>query len=30
MKNILRFQDVTYIYHTVRGELVAAKDLSFF
>ena len=29
MKNILRFQDVTYIYHTVRGELVAAKDLSF-
>ena len=29
MKNILRFQGVTYIYHTVRGELVAAKDLSF-
>lgn len=29
MKNILRFQDVTYIYHTVRGELVAAKGLSF-
>ena len=29
MKNILRFQGVTYIYHTARGELVAAKDLSF-
>lgn len=29
MKNILQFQDVTYIYHTVRGELVAAKDLTF-
>ena len=29
MKNILQFQDVTYIYHTVRGELVAAKNLTF-
>lgn len=29
MKNILRFQGVTYIYHTARGEVVAAKDLSF-
>ena len=29
MKNILQFEDVTYIYHTARGELVAAKDLTF-
>ena len=28
-KEILRFSDVTYIYHTARGETVAAKDLSF-
>lgn len=29
MKNILQFQSVTYIYHTVRGELTAAKDVTF-
>ena len=29
MENILTFRDVTHIYHTVRGELVAAQDLSF-
>ena len=29
MKNILTFEKVTHIYHTVRGEVVAAKDLSF-
>ncbi len=28
-KEILRFTDVTYIYHTVRGETIAAQDLSF-
>ncbi len=28
-KEILRFSDVTYIYHTVRGETIAAQDLSF-
>lgn len=29
MKNILKFDNVTHIYHTVRGEVVAAKGLSF-
>ena len=29
MENILTFRNVTHIYHTVRGELVAAQDLSF-
>ena len=29
MENILTFRDVTHIYHTVRGELVAAQELSF-
>ena len=29
MENILTFRDVTHIYHTVRGELVAAQGLSF-
>ena len=29
MKNILQFQSVTFIYHTPRGELTAAKDLTF-
>ena len=29
MKNILRFDNVTHIYHTARGEVVAAKNLSF-
>ena len=30
MKNILKFDNVTNIYHTVRGEVVAAKNLMFF
>lgn len=29
MKNILKFDNVTHIYHTVRGEVVAAKNLTF-
>lgn len=29
MENILTFRDVTHIYHTVRGELIAAQGLSF-
>ncbi len=29
MKHILSFDDVTYIYHTRRGETVAAEHLSF-
>lgn len=29
MENILTFRDVTHIYHTMRGELVAAQELSF-
>ena len=29
MKNILQFQDVTYIYHTAHGELLAAQNLTF-
>ncbi len=29
MKNILRFESVSYTYHTVHGEVVAAKDLTF-
>lgn len=29
MENILTFRNVTHIYHTVRGELVAAQNLSF-
>ena len=29
MENILTFRNVTHIYHTVRGELVATQDLSF-
>lgn len=29
MENILTFRDVSHIYHTVRGELVAAQELSF-
>lgn len=29
MKNILRFDNVTHIYHTARGEVIAAKNLTF-
>ena len=29
MKNILRFDSVTHIYHTARGEVIAAKNLTF-
>ena len=29
MENILTFRNVTHIYHTVRGELVATQGLSF-
>lgn len=29
METILTFRDVTHIYHTVRGELIAAQGLSF-
>lgn len=29
MKNILRFNSVTHIYHTARGEVIAAKNLTF-
>ena len=29
MKHLLSFDDVTYIYHTRRGETVAAEHLSF-
>ena len=29
MKNILRFENVRHIYHTPRGEVVAAEELTF-
>ena len=29
MKNILSFDNVTHIYHTARGEVTAAKELTF-
>lgn len=29
MKNILQFDNVTHIYHTARGEVIAAKNLTF-